>query len=371
MHIFVICGKDNIHMEKIKRIGVLTSGGDAPGMNAAVRAITNKAFEENIEVVGIIGGYSGLLEKNTVILTPDSVSQNIGRGGTAIYTARCLEFATEEGVQKAVETCRELGIEALVAIGGDGTFRGATDMTNHGVPTIGIPGTIDNDVTATDYTIGYDTAMNTAMKLIDCLRDTCESHARCNVVELMGRNCGELTLNVGIASGAVAIAIPEVPFDADAAVANIKALRDAGKRGMIVAISEGVFDENGNTIGEAFTERLCRELDIDAKFARFAHIQRGGDPTLRDRKTASVMGAMAIELLMEGKSDLVLCEIDGEVKPLDINWALASDRMYKNKLKDGDLDRFSADEIDAMEALCERRKAEVERLYSIGLSLAK
>ena len=358
-------------MEKIKKIGVLTSGGDAPGMNAAVRAITNKASEEGIEVIGIIGGYSGLLEKNFITLTPESVSYVIGRGGTFLYTNRCLEFATEAGVQKAVETCREIGIEALVVIGGDGTFRGGTDMSTHGVPTIGIPGTIDNDITATDYTIGYDTAMNTAMKLVDCLRDTCESHARVNVVEMMGRNCGELTLNVGIASGASAIAIPEVPFDADAAVRHIDELAKAGKRGMIVAVSEGVFTEDGKPFGEVFTKRLINEIGADAKFARLAHVQRGGEPTLRDRKTASIMGAMAIELIMEGKSDLVLCEIDGEIKPVNIRWALVVDRMYKNKLKDGDLDSFTAEEIDAMKALCEKRASDIERLYSIANAIAK
>lgn len=358
-------------MERIKRIGVLTSGGDSPGMNAAVRAITNKAAEEGIEVFGIICGYKGLLGKEYTVLTPKNVSQVIGHGGTFIYTARCLEFATEAGVQKAVANCKELGIEALVAIGGDGTFRGATDMSTHGIPTVGIPGTIDNDITATDYTIGYDTAMNNAMKLIDLLRDTCESHSRINVVELMGRNCGELTLNVGIASGAVATVIPEVPFDADAAIAHIDELIKAGKRGMIVAVSEGVLTEDGKPFGEAFTQRICRELGADAKFARFAHVQRGGDPTLRDRKTASVMGAMAIELIMEHKSDLVLCEIDGEIKPIEIRWALAVDRMYKKKLKDGDLDTFTADQIDAMEALCEKRAADVARLYGISGSLAK
>ncbi len=358
-------------MEKIKRIGVLTSGGDAPGMNAAVRAIVNKAAEEEIEVFGIIGGYKGLLDKEYIVLTPKNVAEVIGRGGTFIYTARCLEFATEAGVLRAVENCREMGIEALVVVGGDGTFRGGTDMSTHGVPTIGIPGTIDNDITATDYTIGYDTAMNNAMKLIDLLRDTCESHARINVVELMGRHCGELTLNVAIASGAVATAIPEIPFDADAAVARIGKLIEEGKRGMIVAVSEGVFDENGNTIGEDFTKRLCRELGADAKFARFAHVQRGGDPTLRDRKTASVMGTMAIELIMEHKSDLVLCEIDGEIKPVEIRWALAADRMYKKKLKDGDLDIFTGEQIDAMEALCEKRAADVAALYAVAEALAK
>ena len=310
-------------MEKIKRIGVLTSGGDAPGMNAAVRAITNKAAEEGIEVLGIIGGYKGLLDKNVCILTPKSVATVIGQGGTFIYTARCLEFATEAGVQKAVASCRELGIEALVAIGGDGTFRGATDMSTHGIPTIGIPGTIDNDITATDYTIGYDTAMNNAVKLIDLLRDTCESHARINVVELMGRNCGELTLNVGIASGAVATAIPEIPFDADAAIEHIGKLMKDGKRGMIVAVSEGVFTEDGKMFGEVFTERLCRELGADAKFARFAHVQRGGDPTAKDRVLATRMGHEAVRVLAEGGTNKVVIDRNDEIIAMDIDEGLS------------------------------------------------
>ncbi len=358
-------------MEKIKKIGVLTSGGDAPGMNAAVRAITNKAYENGIEVVGILEGYKGLLEKNVITLKPNDVAEVIGRGGTFIYSARCLEFATEAGVQLAVQNCRELGIEALVVIGGDGTFRGGTDMSTHGIPTIGIPGTIDNDITATDYTIGYDTAMNTAMELVDRLRDTCESHSRVNVVECMGRNCGELTLNVAIASGAVVTAIPEIPFDPDAAIERVAKLAAEGKRGMIVAISEGMFDENGKAIGEDFTKRLIREIGADAKFARLAHVQRGGQPTLRDRKTASVMGAMAIDLIMEHKSDFIICEVDGEIKPVEIRWALAADRMYKKKLKDGDLDIFTGDQIDAMEALCEKRAADIAKLYAVAEALAR
>ena len=358
-------------MEKIKKIGILTSGGDAPGMNAALRAMTNKASSEGIEVVGIIGGYSGLLNNKVKTLTPEDVSGIIGLGGTTIYTDRCLEFATEAGVQKAVQTCRELGIEALVAIGGDGTFRGATDMTIHGVPTVGVPGTIDNDITATDYTIGFDTAQNTALEMIDRLRDTCESHARVNIIEIMGRDCGELTLNVAIASGAVAAAIPEIPFDADAAVERIRKLREEGRRGMVICISEGVFTADGKKFSEVFEKILHDELGLDTKFARLAHVQRGGQPTIRDRKTASVMGVTAIELLIEGKSDLVMCEIDGQIKPIEIRWALAADRMYKKKLKDNDLDSFTAEQIDEMEALCDRRAAEIERLYNVFESIAK
>ena len=224
-------------------------------------------------------------------------------------------------MQKAIEVCRENGIEAIVAIGGDGTFRGATDLTLRGVPTIGLTGTIDNDITATDYTVGFDTAQNTALEMSDRLRDTCESHARCNVVELMGRDCGELTLKVGIASGAVAIVIPEMPFDEAAAIENIKKHKADGRRGFIVAVSEGVLTGDGKKYGEVFAEKIEAETGIETKFARLAHIQRGGNPTLRDRLTATEMAATAIDLLLDGKSNLVVCELDGEISTVDIKWA--------------------------------------------------
>ena len=198
-------------MNKFKKIGILTSGGDAPGMNAIIRAVTRKALEQNVEVVGIIGGYRGLLEENLIPLTSISVSNIITHGGTILYSDRCLEFKTEEGMQKAIATCRKHSIDAIVAIGGDGTFRGATDLTIRGIPTIGISGTIDNDITATDYTIGFDTAMNTVLESVDRLRDTCESHARCDVVEVMGRDCGQIALLTGI-SRRVPSAYPRFPL---------------------------------------------------------------------------------------------------------------------------------------------------------------
>ena len=191
-------------MAKFKRIGVLTSGGDAPGMNAAIRAITRRALQNGIEVKGILGGYSGLIADNMIDLTARRVSNISHMGGTIIYSDRCPEFKTEEGMRKAIDTCRRNNIDAIVAIGGDGTFRGATDLSIRGIPTIGVTGSIDNDITATDYTVGFDTAMNTVLECVDRLRDTCESHARCNVVEVMGRDCGEIALKTGIASGAVA-----------------------------------------------------------------------------------------------------------------------------------------------------------------------
>ena len=195
-------------MVKFRKIGILTSGGDAPGMNAVIRAVTRKALKQGVEPVGIIGGYSGLIKENLMPLSTTSVSNIITNGGTMLYSDRCDEFKTEEGMQKAVATCKKFNIDAIVAIGGDGTFRGATDLTLHGIPAIGVTGTIDNDITATDYTVGFDTAMNTVLEAVDRLRDTCESHARCDVVEVMGRDCGQIALMTGIASGAVAVCIP-------------------------------------------------------------------------------------------------------------------------------------------------------------------
>lgn len=360
-------------MERIKKIGVLTSGGDAPGMNAAIRAIVDKAIEQGLEVVAVLGGYSGLINDRVTPMTMDTVNGIIRRGGTCIYSDRCPEFATEEGMQKAIATCKKHKIDAIVAIGGDGTFRGATDLSLHGIPTVGVTGTIDNDITATDYTVGFDTAMNTVLDALDNFMDTCESHARCNVVEVMGRDCGDIAVRTAIAAGAIAVAIPEMPFNEAEALDRIKRARAAGKRGMIVVVSEGVFhtDENGNKIpyGEYFTE-ICQRDIMETRFARLAHLVRGGNPTLRDRLTASRMGVKAVELLLEGKSDLIVIEEDGKYVPMDIVFALTTDRMYKNKLKAGDLDKYGEEDIAAMKAICDKRAAEINELYKIANEIA-
>ncbi len=358
-------------MTKFKRIGVLTSGGDAPGMNAAIRAITRKALEQGVEVMGIIGGYSGLINENIIPLTTRSVANIINRGGTMLYSDRCVEFKTEEGMAKAIATCKKYDIDAIVAIGGDGTFRGATDLTLRGVPTIGVTGTIDNDITATDYTVGFDTAMNTVLDAVDKLRDTCESHARCNVVEVMGRNCGQIALMSGIALGAIVICIPEVPFDEKLALEKIKSAKKAGKRGFVVLVSEGCFTEDGKPYGEVLRAKIEEETGIESKFVRLAHIVRGGAPTLRDRLTATKMGVAAVELLLEGKSNRVVIEDDGKITDLDIVFALTTDSMYKNKLKDGALDKFSKEDIAAMKAICDKRKAEIDELYKIAYDVCK
>ena len=336
-------------MKKFRRIGVLTSGGDAPGMNAAIRAVTRTAIANGVEVIGIRKGYSGLIKGDLRPLGLRDVSNIINRGGTFLYSDRCPEFQTEEGMAKAIETCIENQIDGIVAIGGDGTFRGATDLTNRGIPCVGIPGTIDNDVSSTDNTIGYDTAMNTVIDIIDKLRDTCESHARCNVVEVMGRGAGDIALNTAIASGATASVVPEFAADDDAICEGIKEARALGKRNFVVVVSEGL----GSDYAPALAEKIESTTGVETKFARLAHIVRGGNPTLKDRVLASEMGVFAVNELLKGNSNIVICERNGKIVSNDINYALMLDRMYKGKLKDGDLDAFD-------EATIEKMRAEVE-----------
>ena len=348
-------------MKTFRRIGVLTSGGDAPGMNAAIRAVTRTALARGVEVMAIYRGYSGLIEGDIRPLEVRDVSNIINRGGTILYSDRCPEFKTPEGMAKAIATCQRFGIDGIVAIGGDGTFRGATDLTNHGIPCIGIPGTIDNDITSTDNTIGFDTAMNTVIELIDKLRDTCESHARCNVVEVMGRGAGDIALNTGIASGATSVIIPEFPHDDDSLCRRIKKARELGKRNFIVIVSEGV----GSDYAPALAKKIEAETGVETKFARLAHIVRGGNPNLRDRVMASRMGVYAVEELLRGKSNCVICERRGEILSTDINYALILDRMYKKKLKDGDLDAFTPDEIEQMKREIAEKEASMLELYSV------
>ena len=346
-------------MKQFRRIGVLTSGGDAPGMNAAIRAITRSALTRGVEVMGIYRGYSGLIEGDIKPLAMRDVSNIINRGGTILYSDRCPEFKTEPGLQKAIETCRKFNIDGIVAIGGDGTFRGATDLTVRGIPCIGLPGTIDNDITSTDNTIGFDTAMNTVIDMVDRLRDTCESHARCSVVEVMGRNAGDIALQTAIASGATAVAIPEFPFDQDALMAKIKASKKLGKRNFIVLVSEGL----GSDYAPALTEKIQAVTGVETKFARLAHVVRGGKPQLRDRVLASRMGEFAVDRLFEGQSNLVICEVAGEITGVEIGFALILDRMYKGKLKPGDLDAYTPEQVREMERLCARRTAFMKALY--------
>lgn len=356
-------------MAKFKKIGILSSGGDAPGMNAAIRAAARKAMAEGIEVVGIHEGYNGLINGNITRLDTHEVSNIITNGGTILYSSRCPAFKTEEGMAKAIQTCKENNIDAIVALGGDGTFRGATDLTNNGIPSIGIPCTIDNDITATEYTIGFDTAMNTVLGLVDSLRETCESHSRCNVVEVMGRDCGMIALYAGISAGAMAIAIPEVDFDEDFAIEKLKRARENGKRGLVCVFSEGMSKKYGEHFSEKFVEKLKANSDIDTRFARLGHVVRGGSPTLRDRLTATQMGANAVSCLLEGKSNVVMCVRQGKIVSVDINYALTLDHMYKGKLHEGDLDRFSPDAIAEMKSICAYRQAKMERLYRMSYDI--
>lgn len=300
----------------MKTIGVLTSGGDAPGMNAVVRAVVRTAIANGMTVKGIMRGYNGLIDGEIEDLDARSVSDIINRGGTMLYTARSPRFREEEGILEGVETCKKFGIEGVVVIGGDGSFRGARDLSLRGIPCIGVPGTIDNDIACTDYTIGFDTAMNTAMEMVDKIRDTSQSHDRCSIVEVMGRNAGHLALQCGIAVGATAIVVPEVEITIDEIIEKIKKVNKTGKRHFIVIVAEGVggIDEMAKKI-EAATGIVTRANTL-------GHVQRGGNPTVRDRVRATQLGYAAVKLLQEGKGNRVVGIKDSAVVDYDIYEAL-------------------------------------------------
>ena len=301
----------------VKRIGVLTSGGDAPGMNACVRAVVRTCVYHGIEVYGIRRGWNGLIHGDVVKMDEKSVSRTINKGGTILYTARSKEFMTEEGQLRAVSTCKFLGLDSIIAIGGDGTFRGARALSKHGINVIGIPGTIDNDISCTNYCIGFDTAANTAIECIDKLRDTMQSHERCSVVEVMGRNAGYLAMYVGLAVGATAVLVPEKPIDFQEDV--IEKLRNARLRGFthyMIVVAEGA----GHATDIA--KQIKEAIDLDPRVTVLGHIQRGGSPTGRDRVNATKMGYLAVELLREGKSNRIVCTHDGGFTDVDIDEAL-------------------------------------------------
>ena len=301
----------------VKRIGVLTSGGDAPGMNAAIRAVVRTAMKNSIECVGIRRGWAGLIAGDICPMNSGSVSRIINRGGTILYTARSDEFRTPEGQQKAANTCKLLGLDGIVAIGGDGTFRGAQDLSRFGVSVVGVPGTIDNDIVCTDYTIGFDTAANTAVECIDRLRDTMQSHERCSVVEVMGRAAGHLAVYVGCAVGAAAILIPEHPVDFQKDIAEkIIQGRYQGKRHFIIVVAEGVGHCN------ELAQRIKEETGIETRVSILGHIQRGGSPTARDRVMASRMGHMAVEELVKGKTNEVIVYLDSQLKAIPMEEAM-------------------------------------------------
>jgi len=347
-------------MSTIKRIGVLTSGGDAPGMNAAVRAVVRTALTRGVEVMAIYRGYSGLIDGDIKPMNMRDVSNIINKGGTILYSDRCPEFKEKEVRAKGIKNCKELGIEGIICIGGDGTFQGATRLTEEGIPCIGVPATIDNDITSTDNTIGFDTAMNTVVDLVDKLRDTCESHARCNVVEVMGRGAGDIALNTAIALGASAVVVPEFPYSDDSIVKRIRRGKELGKRSFIVIVSEGV----GSEYAPALAKKIEAETGVETKFARLAHIVRGGHPTLRDRILASQMGCYAVEELLRGNSNKVICERNGDITSVDISYSYTIDRLYKNKLSEGELDAFTPEEVERMNLELDEKRAELLALYT-------
>lgn len=306
---------------EIKTVGVLTSGGDAPGMNAAIRAVVRKSLNNGLKVKGIKKGYMGLLNEEIVDMEPHSVSDIIQRGGTILGTARCLEFKEEEVQQKAADICRKHGIDGLVVIGGDGSYRGAQALAKHGINTIGIPGTIDLDIACTDYTIGFDTAINTAMEAIDKVRDTSSSHERCSIIEVMGRNAGYIALWCGVACGAEDVLLPEkYDFNEQTLVNNIIANRKKGKTHHLIINAEGI----GHSTSMA--RRIEAATGIETRATILGYMQRGGSPTCKDRYYASIMGAYAADILAEGKTMRAVCYRNGQFTDYDIDEALAMEK---------------------------------------------
>jgi len=315
---------------QVKRIGVLTSGGDAPGMNAAVRAVVRTAVNRGIECIGIRRGWNGLINHDFVPMDSNSVSHIIDKGGTMLYTARSEAFMTPEGREKAIATCKLLGLDGIVAIGGDGTFRGALALSRQvaqqgeTLQVVGVPATIDNDVGCSNYTIGFDTACNTAIECVDKLRDTMQSHERCSVVEVMGRRAGYLALYVGISVGATAVLIPERPVDFDRdVVEKIRQARLSGTTHYMVVVAEGA----GSAVD--IGKRIHEELGIDPRVTVLGHIQRGGSPSARDRETASRMGYEAVQSLAEGRGNRIICTQEGKVVDLDMEEALAMTKVFE------------------------------------------
>ncbi len=305
----------------VKRIGVLTSGGDAPGMNPCVRAVVRTAIYHGLECYGIRRGWNGLINGDIVRLDEKSVAHTINRGGTILYSARSPEFKTEEGLQKALKVAKDVNMEGIVVIGGDGSFRGARDLSLRGVNCVGIPGTIDNDIACSDYTIGYDTAMNTVLEMVDRLRDTSESHDRCSVVEVMGRRAGYIALNAGIACGATSILIPEVEYDFQRDVIDrMKRTQQTGKKHFIIIVAEGI----GGV--EEMAKRIEAETGVETRATILGYMQRGGNPTATDRYYASIMGAYAVDIMLAGKTNRVVGYRNGRFVDYDIEEALKMEK---------------------------------------------
>lgn len=310
-----------------KSIAVLTSGGDAPGMNAAVRAVVRAGINKGMRVYGVYRGYNGLLNGDVQEMNLRSVSDIIGFGGTMLYTARSEEFATPAGIMKAADFCRSIDVSGVVVIGGDGSFKGARALTNAGINCIGIPGTIDNDIACSEYTVGFDTAMNTALQMVDRIRDTAQSHDRCSIVEVMGRRCGDIALQTGIATGATAILVPEIPYNIERdVIQRIVNTQKTGKKHFIIVVAEGV-----GKVAE-LANYIENRLGIETRATILGHVQRGGSPTLRDRVVASEMGFRAVELLEKNLGNRVVAMKDGKIIDLDINEALDMQRVFDEDL---------------------------------------
>lgn len=320
---------DSVEESRKKVIGVLTSGGDAPGMNAIIRSVTRAAIDSGMKVVGIRHGYEGLLKKDIVELDLRSVSGIIKRGGTMLYTARSSAFATADGVKLAAKNCKELGIDGIVVAGGDGSFRGARELTKAGIPCIGIPATIDNDICCSEYTIGFDTAANTAVEMIDKIRDTAQSHDRCSVIEVMGRNCGDVALHSGVAAGATAIIVPEVEFDFERdIIKRIEETKKTGKNHFVILLAEGVGGAN------EIVNAIQKATGIESRATVLGHVIRGGAPSLKDRVVASEMGVYAVDLLEKGQGNRVVVMKDGKIIDLDITDALSLKKEFNRSLYD-------------------------------------
>lgn len=318
-------------MSTIRKIAVLTSGGDAPGMNPVIRAVVRTALSLGVKVVGVRRGYQGLMEGDIYEMDSHSVSNIIGLGGTILHSARSPEFREESGMQKALKVCRENGIDGLVVIGGDGSFRGARDLSLKGVNCVGVSGTIDNDIASSDYTTGYDTALNTIVEMTDRLRDTMESHERCMVVEAMGRNAGYLALNGGIAGGAVAILVPEIDFDLEQdVIIRIKKAHANGEKHFIVMVAEGCSPRFGGV--DALAKKIEADTGIESRSIVLGHIQRGGSPTLKDRVIGTRMGNYAAHLIISGKGNRVVTINKDVISDMDIYEALKMTKPFDKDL---------------------------------------
>ena len=317
---------ENIEKKTVKTIGVLTSGGDAPGMNAAIRAVVRSGIANGLRVMGIRKGYEGLISGDIFEMTPRSVSDILQRGGTVLQTARSKEFKTDAGMAKAISIAKVFEIDGIVVIGGDGSFRGARDLSIRGLPTVGIPGTIDNDIGCSDYSIGYDTCLNTVVQAIDKIRDTATSHERCSVVEVMGRRAGHIALNVGIATGAEAVIIPERPYDFDRDVLKpIFEGKQRGKKHNMIILAEGIG-------GIEMAAKIEEMTGIETRATILGYIQRGGSPTVRDRVMASQMGGKAVELLCRGIGNRVISYVNNQIQDFDILEGLSMQKSIDDEL---------------------------------------